>query len=61
MIANCTMEAEGGVLEDYYRRRIELLEKSIVDKTHNLSRLSAQRNALNSQGMAESVYVCVSM
>jgi 26S proteasome regulatory subunit T6 len=37
-------------LEDFYRRKIELLEQSIIEKTHNLARLSAQRNTLNAQG-----------
>lgn len=34
----------------YYKSKIEALELLIKDKTHNLRRLEAQRNELNTQG-----------
>lgn len=43
-----TCASEG--LGDFYRRKIELIEQGIIEKTHNLARLSAQRNTLNAQG-----------
>ena len=36
-------------LTKYYKMKVELLEQEILTKTHTLSRLSAQRNALNAQ------------
>lgn len=43
--------AEGGLgLKNYYRGKIEELEMLIKDKSHNLRRLEAQRNELNTQG-----------
>lgn len=44
---------EGGLgLKSYYRGKIEELEMLIKDKSHNLRRLEAQRNELNTQGIA---------
>jgi hypothetical protein len=43
---------EGGLgLKNYYRGKIEELEMLIKDKSHNLRRLEAQRNELNTQGV----------
>ncbi|GFR46141.1 hypothetical protein Agub_g7667 [Astrephomene gubernaculifera] len=39
----------GEGLKGYYRAKVEELELQIKDKTHNLRRLEAQRNELNSQ------------
>jgi hypothetical protein len=42
---------EGGLgLKSYYKGKIEELEMLIKDKSHNLRRLEAQRNELNTQG-----------
>lgn len=44
--------SEGGLgLKSYYKGKIEELEMLIKDKSHNLRRLEAQRNELNTQGM----------
>eukprot|EP00198_Chlamydomonas_reinhardtii_P013772 XP_001703109.1 26S proteasome regulatory subunit [Chlamydomonas reinhardtii] len=40
--------AGGEGLKGYYRAKIEELELQVKDKTHNLRRLEAQRNELNS-------------
>ena len=37
-------------LANYYKGKIEALEILIKDKTHNLRRLEAQRNELNTNG-----------
>jgi hypothetical protein len=37
-------------LKSYYKGKIEELEMLIKDKSHNLRRLEAQRNELNTQG-----------
>lgn len=37
-------------LKAYYKGKIEELEMLIKDKSHNLRRLEAQRNELNTQG-----------
>jgi 26S proteasome regulatory subunit T6 len=42
--------AVGEGLRSYYKGKIEELELLIKDKAHNLRRLEAQRNELNSQG-----------
>lgn len=42
--------AGGEGLKGYYRAKIEELELQVKDKTHNLRRLEAQRNELNSHG-----------
>jgi hypothetical protein len=43
--------AEPGVgLRNYYKGKIEELELLIKDKSHNLRRLAAQRNELNTSG-----------
>ncbi len=42
--------AGGDGLKGYYRAKIEELELQVKDKTHNLRRLEAQRNELNSHG-----------
>jgi 26S proteasome regulatory subunit T6 len=41
-------------LKSYYKGKIEELEMLIKDKSHNLRRLEAQRNELNTQGMCMS-------
>lgn len=40
----------GDGLKGYYKGKIEELELLIKDKSHNLRRLEAQRNELNTQG-----------
>ncbi len=40
----------GDGLKSYYKGKIEELELRIKDKVHNLRRLEAQRNELNTQG-----------
>jgi 26S proteasome regulatory subunit T6 len=42
---------EGVGLKAYYKSKIEELELRVKDRTHNLRRLEAQRNELNTQGM----------
>lgn len=42
--------AAGEGLKGFYKGKIEELELLIKDKTHNLRRLEAQRNELNTQG-----------
>ena len=41
---------KGEGLQQYYKGKIEELELLIKDKSHNLRRLEAQRNELNTQG-----------
>ena len=43
--------ALGDGLKKYYKTKIEELEISTRDKQHNLRRLEAQRNELNTKGM----------
>jgi len=43
------MGRSGEGLNDYYKGKIEELEISVRDKTHNLRRLEAQRNDLNTK------------
>lgn len=40
----------GDGLKGYYKGKIEELELLIKDKSHNLRRLEAQRNELNTHG-----------
>ena len=40
----------GEGLRAYYQSKIEELELAIRDKQHNLHRMEAQRNELNSRG-----------
>ena len=42
--------ATGDGLQGYYKGKIEELELLIKDRSHNLRRLEAQRNELNTQG-----------
>jgi hypothetical protein len=42
--------APGVGLKGYYKGKIEELELLIKDKSHNLRRLEAQRNELNTHG-----------
>ena len=44
------MSREAVGLSYYYDAKIEGVEHKIRDKTHNLRRLEAQRNELNTQG-----------
>ncbi len=50
--------AVGDGLKGYYKTKIEELELLIKDKTHNLRRLEAQRNELNTQGDKLSLMHC---
>ena len=43
-------QATGEGLRAYYKAKIEELEIQIRDKQHNLRRMEAQRNELNSKG-----------
>lgn len=45
--------ALGDGLKKYYKTKIEELEILTRDKQHNLRRLEAQRNELNTKGMLE--------
>lgn len=45
--------AGGEGLRRYYKAKIEELELQVKEKTHNLRRLEAQRNELNSQGTGQ--------
>lgn len=40
----------GHGLRNYYKGKIEELELQIKDRSHNLRRLEAQRNELNTHG-----------
>ena len=44
--------AVGEGLKSYYKAKIEELEIQARDKQHNLRRLEAQRNDLNTKGIA---------
>jgi len=44
------MGGTGAGLKDYYKGKIEELEIAVRDKAHNLRRLEAQRNDLNTKG-----------
>jgi 26S proteasome regulatory subunit T6 len=48
------LQPAGHGLRDYYRGKIQELEIAIRDKQHNLHRIEAQRNELNSRGVAAS-------
>lgn len=50
-----TPTVPGGV-KAYYQAKIEVSELTINQKTQNLRRLEAQRNALNARGMSGSSY-----
>lgn len=43
-------QQEGGGLSRYYQSKLDELELIIREKTNNLRRLEAQRNALNTKG-----------
>ncbi|KAF8325809.1 uncharacterized protein EI90DRAFT_2019669 [Cantharellus anzutake] len=45
-----TKKANGGGMKAYYQAKIEAAELTINQKTQNLQRLEAQRNALNARG-----------
>ena len=47
----------GEGLRAYYKGKIEELEIQIRDKQHNLRRMEAQRNELNSRGEGQMVHV----
>lgn len=47
-------------LKSYYKGKIEELEMLIKDKSHNLRRLEAQRNELNTQGKHMSSMITLS-
>lgn len=42
-----------GGIKAYYQAKIEAAELTINQKTQNLRRLEAQRNALNARGMSQ--------
>ena len=44
------MGRTGDGLKEYYKGKIEELEIAVRDKAHNLRRLEAQRNDLNTKG-----------
>ena len=48
-----TPTAPAGI-KSYYQAKIEAAELTINQKTQNLRRLEAQRNALNARGMVRS-------
>lgn len=48
-VATRTTVPPGGV-KSYYQAKIEVAELTINQKTQNLRRLEAQRNALNARG-----------
>lgn len=48
-VAVRTPTAPGGI-KSYYQAKIEAAELTINQKTQNLRRLEAQRNALNARG-----------
>ena len=48
------VQPSGPGLQDYLNSKIEELDLAVRDKALNLKRLEAQRNVLNSQGMASS-------
>lgn len=50
-VSTQTHVAPGG-LKSYYQAKIEAAEITINQKTQNLRRLEAQRNALNARGMS---------
>ncbi len=52
-------QAQGDGLKGYYKSKIEELELHIKDKSHNLRRLEAQRNELNTQGVCSWVHGCL--
>lgn len=54
-VAIRTATAPGGI-KSYYQAKIEAAELTINQKTQNLRRLEAQRNALNARG--RSIYFC---
>jgi len=47
---------QGEGLRQYYLQRIHELQLQVRHKTHNLQRLEAQRNELNSRGLVSSVF-----
>lgn len=49
-VATQTQPKSGGI-QSYYQAKIEAAEIEINQKTQNLRRLEAQRNALNARGM----------
>ena len=52
--------ANGDGLKFYYKGKIEQLEVAVKDKQHNLRRLEAQRNELNTQGTQSGCLVLAS-
>lgn len=49
-----------GGIQAYYQSKIESTELTINEKTQNLRRLEAQRNALNARGMDVEPLLCSS-
>jgi len=50
-----------GGIKSYYQTKIEAAELLINQKTQNLRRLEAQRNALNARGESSVSCLCVSV
>lgn len=48
--AKTTMAKQGEGLRQYYLQHIHDLQLQVRQKSHNLNRLEAQRNELNSRG-----------
>jgi hypothetical protein len=48
----------GEELRAYYKAKVEELELRVKDKAHNLRRLEAQRNELNTQGQLWAIFLC---
>ena len=54
--AKPTKQGEG--LRQYYLQHIHELQLQVRQKTHNLNRLEAQRNELNSRGQLV-IFICI--
>lgn len=57
-VAVAAPQADGAGLglRSYYKGKIEELEMLVKDRSHNLRRLEAQRNELNTQGAQQMLH-----